>query len=92
MAQDAPHVTILCCIAQIRTVQGNNFPMADSEAQTNGFGTTSIEWETLRLAYTIAVEVSMGHVPPEELVARFRGLDQTGNLMFESWWNSRPEF
>jgi hypothetical protein len=65
----------------------------DTESSApHGFGTTSSEWELLQLAYNIAVQVSQGKSPAEEILAKFRYLDEAGNLMFESWWNSRPEF
>jgi hypothetical protein len=66
--------------------------MEIGESETRGFGTTSTEWETLRLAYNLAVELSQGKTPREEAIAKFRFLDESGNLMFESWWNSRAEF
>lgn len=66
--------------------------MESESSEPRGFGTTSAEWELLRVAYNLAVEVSQGKTPAEETLAKFRYLDEAGNLMFESWWNSRPEF
>jgi len=65
----------------------------DTESSApHGFGTTSEEWALLQVAYNVAVAVASGQTPAEETLAKFRYLDERGNLMFDSWWNSRPEF
>lgn len=92
MAEDATHLVILSDIPRSFVGDCENHCMETSESGPRGFGTTSSEWELLRLAYSIAVEVSQGKTPGEEVRAKFRYLDESGNLMFESWWNSRPEF
>lgn len=66
--------------------------MDTQDSAPHGFGTTSEEWALLQLAYTMAVQLASGKTPPEEMIAKFRYLDERGNLMFENWWNTRPEF
>jgi len=62
------------------------------EARETGFGTTAEEWALLQLAYNLALAISQGQTPPEQLVAKFRAQDERSNLMFEDWWKTRTRF
>jgi len=65
----------------------------DTEGATaHGFGTTAAEWKLLHLAYDIALVVSQGSAPPEEILMKFRQQDEVSNASLESWWNSRQTF
>jgi hypothetical protein len=66
--------------------------MDTQDSAPHGFGTTSEEWALLQLAYSIAVSLAADEGVPEEVLVRFRHLDEAEGLMFESWWNTRPEF
>ena len=66
--------------------------METNETPTTGFGTTAEEWDLLRLAYDIAVVLASGETPAEETLIRFRALDGQQQVMFSSWWYSRPTF
>lgn len=66
--------------------------MMSHHDQGKGFGTTADEWNLLQLGYNLAVEISQGKTPAEELIAKFRYLDEKSSIMLESWWFTRQEF